>query len=312
MFRGKRKNKTYFEGWYFKQVSSDAKSIISIIPGVSQDCLDTHSFIQIITDLGRTGNRRMLTTCYLKYAIDDFRYKKNPFRLMIGDNLFDRNGIVLNIKNDDYNIKGNVRFSQFTKIHRNITSPSAMGYFAYFNFMECNHDIISMNHSLKGKVDINGEIIDLKDGRGYIEKDWGTSFPSEYIWLQSNHFEVNNTSIMISVARIPFLGLEFQGFICNLILDGREFRFATYNNSKIIKYICSGDSINIIISKGKQQLIIKAKICDYLGILKAPINGGMDKMIKEGLAGYVDIKLLYDSYPMFEGRGNPCAIEVVK
>ena len=27
-------------------------------------------------------------------------------------------------------------------------------------------------------------------GKGYTDKDWGTRFPTTWIWLQSNHFQV--------------------------------------------------------------------------------------------------------------------------
>ena len=35
MFQGNKKRKKYFEGWYFKMVSADGTSILSVIPGVS-------------------------------------------------------------------------------------------------------------------------------------------------------------------------------------------------------------------------------------------------------------------------------------
>ncbi|MEZ4893124.1 MAG: tocopherol cyclase family protein [Saprospiraceae bacterium] len=35
---------------------------------------------------------------------------------------------------------------------------------------------------------INGEELDFTGGKGYMEKDWGRSFPSAYFWMQTNHF----------------------------------------------------------------------------------------------------------------------------
>jgi len=32
-----------------------------------------------------------------------------------------------------------------------------------------------------------------------MEKDWGKSFPLYLIWLQSNHFDTPETSLMLSV-----------------------------------------------------------------------------------------------------------------
>ncbi len=56
---------------------------------------------------------------------------------------------------------------------------------------------------------INGEPMDLTGGRGYIEKDWGTSFPSAWIWMQCNTFDTPDTSFMLSYARIPWMGSHF-------------------------------------------------------------------------------------------------------
>ena len=43
--------------------------------------------------------------------------------------------------------------------------------------MECYHGIVSMDHTVNGLIEINNEKIDFSEGRGYIEKDWGRSFP---------------------------------------------------------------------------------------------------------------------------------------
>lgn len=311
LFQGNKKNKKYFEGWYFKQVSFDLKNIVSIIPGISKGCGDPHAFIQIIISNEHNG-KTLLKTYYHKFEINDFKYTDEPFCLTIGKNSFSNNGIEFNLTNEKYSIQGSIRFSEFTEINRRMFSPSAMGYFSYVPFMECYHDIISMNHHLKGILKVNNEIYDFMDGKGYIEKDWGTSFPKEYIWLQSNNFENTDTSIMFSLAHIPFLGTAFQGFICNLIFDGQEYRFATYNNSKVVRVRYSDNLLELIVVKGEYELKIIAKICKDLGELKAPSNGDMDNIIKEGLSGSVNIRLSKKSEILFEGKGNPCAIEIIR
>ena len=78
-----------------------------------------------------------------------------------------------------------------------------MGPFKYFP-MECRHGIISMRHTLEGRLKLNGKEIDFTNGLGYIEKDSGRSFPSSYVWVQANDFD-EPCSIMASVADIPFL-----------------------------------------------------------------------------------------------------------
>ena len=311
VFQGKNKSDKYFEGWYFKQVSQDLKSIISIIPGISKGSLDSHAFIQSIITYEQDGNT-ILKTKYHRFSINEFKYADEPFCLTIGNNTFKNEGIKLDLMNDEYAIKGRIRFSKFTKIKRNAFSPTAMGFFAYLPFMECYHDIMSMNHNIKGLLTVNNKVFDFNNGKGYIEKDWGTSFPKEYIWLQSNHFDYTDTSIMFSLAHIPFLGASFQGFICNFTYNNQEYRFATYNNSKIACVNYSGGKLEVIIVRGAYRLIIKAEIGQDSAALKAPIKGNMNILIKEGLCGLVDLELLKNSKTLFEGKGNPCAIEIQK
>lgn len=309
IFQGKNKSENYFEGWYFKQVSPDLKSIISIIPGISKGNLDPHAFIQSIITYEHDKNT-ILKTHYHRFSKNEFKYTEEPFCLTIGNNAFKNEGIKLDLENDEYSIQGSINFSKFTKIKRNMFFPTAMGLFTYLPFMECYHDIISMSHNIYGVLTVNSKAFDFNNGKGYIEKDWGTSFPKEYVWLQSNHFDGTDTSIMFSLAHIPFLGASFQGFICNFTYNNQEYRFATYNNSKIECVNYSGGRMEVIIVRGVYKMIIIAETGQDSAALKAPIKGNMDIMIKEGLSGLAEIKLLKNSKTLFIGKGNPCAIEI--
>lgn len=309
-YHGKNRRNKYFEGWYFKHVSNDLKTIIGIIPGISKNLEDTHSFVQTIIQRNVDG-KDILETHYHRYDQRDFEYMEEPFQLKIGSNIFKRDMIELDLYAKDYMLKGNIYYSEFKDIERTGFSPSAMGFFSHLSFMECYHDTISMNHGLMGSLYLNDMKIDLNNGKGYIEKDWGISFPKEYIWLQSNHFEQKSASIMFSMAHIPFMKTAFKGLLCNLYCNEKEYRFATYNNSKILELRHTEDTISIILGKGDLRLYINAKIINR-GDLNAPKDGCMDLIIKEGLNGNVRVKLMRTSGEIiFEGYGNPCAAEIV-
>lgn len=311
LFQGIKKRRKYFEGWYFKQVSPDLKNSISVIPGITKDNYDTHAFIQTIININ-DGYEARLETHYHKFLMDDFNYDDEPFSLKIGKNTFKCDGIELELMDDVYSLYGKINFSEFTKIKTNLIFPNIMGYYAYFPFMECYHGIVSMSHNLKGSLILNEEMIDFSCGKGYIEKDWGSSFPKEYIWIQSNNFKGSDASIMCSIANIPFLGTSFQGFICNLSIGGQEYRFASYNHSKLLKINYTEDILDITMVKGNIKLEVSAKMYDR-GILKAPKNGTMNNTIKEGLSGVVDVKLIKKTGKiLFIGVGNSCGIELVK
>jgi hypothetical protein len=241
LFQGRNKKDKYFEGWFFKQVSADLKNSICIIPGVSLDPHNPHAFIQTITN----ANDIKHETHYYSFSLKDFQYNDNPFILRIDKNVFNREGIYIDLSDESSFLCGKINFSPLTSIKTNRLFPNIMGYYAYLPFMECYHGIVSMNHTLIGSLKLNEKIIDFDLGKGYIEKDWGTSFPKEYIWFQCNNFEDSNVSIMCSIANIPFLGKSFQGFICNLVIRDKEYRFASYNYSKIIKSYYTEDTLVI-------------------------------------------------------------------
>lgn len=290
LFQGMLTKKNYFEGWYYKQVSIDEKTSISFIPGVSLFKGDEHSFIQYIYVALTEQNELVTKTGYIRYRLDEFSYQDKPFLVQIGDNVFTESFISIQLKDEKLTIQGKLTLNAFQDIKKTMLSPSIMGGFAYIPKMECYHGVISMNHTLKGFLNINKQKIDFTMGKGYIEKDWGTSFPKEYTWIQSNHFKNPTTSIFFSVAHIPFHVATFKGFICALVVDGKEYRFATYNNSKITIEDQKNGTVTIFLENKYAELTIKGTITTT-GELIAPKDGIMTKVIKEALSGEVEIFL---------------------
>ena len=186
-----------------------------------------------------------------------------------------------------------------------------MGPFAYIPKMECYHGVTSMNHYLDGSLEINGRIVAFSNGKGYIEKDWGTKFPKNYVWLQSNHFEEPDTSLFFSMAYIPFYVRDFLGFISNIQLNGKEYRFATYNNSKIKLSLPYDDTVLVTMENSKAKVKIFGK-ADQMGNLQAPVLSGMDKTIKEGVSGTIELELWdKENNTHYQGIGSMAGIEIV-
>ena len=90
-----------------------------------------------------------------------------------------------------------------------------------------------MKNKTSGVIHINNIEMNFNNGTGYIEKDWGYSFPKAYIWCQGNGFKEANASFMVSIANIPFKFFSVQGIICVLLINGKEYKFTTYNNAKL-------------------------------------------------------------------------------
>jgi hypothetical protein len=311
LFQGNLQKTNYFEGWYFKQVSADQQTSLSFIPAVSLNESDPHSFIQYILVETNDENQKITHTGYVRYDVSDFSYTNNPFSVTIGSSTFTENLLSIHLEDENFQFHGDINLQEFQPIQTSFLQPNIMGIFGYLPKMECYHGVISMTHKLNGHLTINNKVVDFTEGRGYIEKDWGTSFPKEYIWLQSNHFENKTASLFFSIAHIPFHFTEFEGFICNVVLEGREYRFATYNHSQCEVKEITDAFVHIHLENKNARLSIQAEVLGQ-GELIAPVQGTMKKAIKEGISGVLSIELKDKTTgEIFSDTGKNAGIEIV-
>ena len=140
--------------------------------------------------------------------------------------------------------------------------------------------------------EINGERVNFENGKGYIEKDWGKSFPTAWIWTQSNHFSNENLSFMFSIAKVPFLGMKFNGFLSAIWYEGKFFKFATYTGAKVKTLDINPDNIQILVEDKNHSLYfeIARKGIESMS-LKAPQEGTMSGRIAESINSKIRLKL---------------------
>lgn len=257
----------FFAGWYFKMQSGD--TVLALIPGFSTDGTGKiNPFIQVIWNEQAS---------WLDFKEEDLLVDWSQKKIILDDNIFSRKGVRLNIKTEDISLQGIIRFGPITPIRYPIMGP-----FEIMPFMECKHEIISMSHRLSGKLKLNGRVVDFGGGMGYIEGDKGKSFPQSYLWLQCNTFS-ENASVMVSIAKIPWLGLRFEGCISVIMYQGREYRFATYLGARVI----SKRETAVIIKQGAYVLKVFLSSQNrkdekrFSHKLLAPDQGAMSRFIKE-------------------------------
>lgn len=186
-----------------------------------------------------------------------------------------------------------------------------MGPFAYMPAMECYHGIVSMTHAIEGSLTVLRRPLDFTGGKGYIEKDYGKSFPSSYVWVQANHFEEPDASFFFSYAKIPFLGLSFTGLICNLYVRGNHYRFATYYGNRVRREIIDGSTFEYTVRRGSMELLLRGRVQDVAS-LPSPRLGRMIETIKEGLSGEIEVRLMKRGKVVFSGTSKNAGIEIMK
>ncbi len=287
MFQGNKKRKKYFEGWYFKMISADGTSKISVIPGISlsHNGEEQHAFIQLIN--GKTAE-----TFYYSYPIEEFAFSKNKFAVRIGKNYFSEDSIVLDIQNDSTIIKGKILMTNQIPLSLNKKkNKGIMGWYRFVPFMQCYHAVVSLDHNLNGSLSMDKQIYNFDNGRGYMEKDWGESMPSAWIWMQSNNFNAEKSSFMLSVATIPWMGSSFTGFLGFFLNDSIQQGFGTYTHAKLEMETSNSGSLKISIRDKKYSYLIET-YRNSSGILKAPVEGSMDRRIAESIDAKLKLTVL--------------------
>ncbi len=305
VFQGSMSYKRYFEGWYFKHVSKNMDLVYSFIPGISLNPENPHSFIQVIN--GLTGN-----TQYVEYPLSEFEFSKDRFNVQVGDSVFTADSMLLNINSPLIKVTGRLSYSGSIKYPSSFLSPGIMGWYSFVPFMECKHGVVSVSHRIDGALTIDGSELDFSGGKGYIEKDWGKSFPESWIWLQSNNFANSDACIMMSIAKIPWLGSFFTGFLGFLYFKETFYPFSTYHKSEITALNLADEKLTIGFKSKKHQLKIIATLKNS-GILLAPTAGQMSRRIKESVDSELDVVLSeIDGTGIYHDHASRAGLEVIE
>jgi hypothetical protein len=300
-FQGWGKNRRYFEGWYFKVIDPTEKFAFAVIPGIAMDDQgQKQSFIQVLDGINRTAE-------YHRFDSEEFQPANNRFEVQILDNSFSSNHIEIGLPE----LSGRIIFTGNVPWPNPWYSPGIMGPYTFVPLMECYHGIVSMDHSLTGELKVNGKTVDFTGGKGYIEKDWGRSFPSAYVWMQTNHFTKPGISFKISVAKIPWIRSSFVGFIAGIWLNDQLIQFTTYNKSELLRSYIDRDVVELQMQNRNYYLEVKA-YRDHATSLASPILGFMEGRIEESMTSTVEIKLkdIRSEEIIFQDTGRKTALEV--
>jgi tocopherol cyclase len=308
IYQGSKSMKGYFEGWYYKFADKDGKNIGALIPGISfdKDGKHPHTFIQYIDDSGTLSH-------YFCYPVTDFSSSDENSGIWVGQSLFSPTRISINIDEPHFRIRGTLTFKGISPWPVKLLSPGAMGWYAFVPAMECYHGVLSFDHLIEGGLYLNDKYIDYTGGRGYIEKDWGRSFPRYHIWIQTNHFEAPGSSLMGSIANVPWLGNSFDGFIVGFWHKQRLYRFTTYTGARITDIQYDKEKLFLNVQSKKYRLQIEVFYLKGAELL-TPVLGDMMGRLSESLSASTHLKLLKldkeSDILIFEGTGRHTGLEI--
>ena len=286
-FHGANKSCPYFEGWYFKCQTPDGRAV-ALIPAF-HICKNKEPYasIQVITKE---------QAWYLEYPASAFTSRRDRLHIEIGANRFSDGGVLLNVQRNGLSLHGRVEFGPLQMLKSDIMGP-----FRWLANMECAHSVISMKHTLQGQLELNGSVFNFSEGNGYMEADRGRSFPSTYLWTQCLW---DNCSLMLSVATIPLGKLHFTGCICGIILQGKEYRLATYRGVRVLDWGCKG----AVLCQGNYRLEV-ALLEQKPQPLRAPSDGNMSRTIHESLCARVRYRFWQGDRLLFDHTDDHASFE---
>lgn len=278
-----------FAGWYFKhQTPADT---LALIPAIHADAAgNRQASLQVIT--------RTATYC-AEFPGEAFRADRRGPRITLGNSVFSPAGVHLDVHANGLDVTGDITYGRFSPLRYDIMGP-----FSLVPGLECRHSVISLTHPARGAVTINGRAIDLSDATGYIEADRGRSFPTRYLWTQHNWRADAPCSLMLSVADIPCLGARFTGVIGVVLWQGREYRLATYLGARAVTI----ESEEVLIRQGDWALT--ASLMERRSLsLRAPVHGGMTRLIRENPACRVRYAFRQRDRLLFEFETDQASFE---
>ncbi len=327
VFQGSLRRQRYFEGWYFKHVAADGGAVFAFIPGISLTPRGSTAFVQLID--GATGRTR-----WFPYPVDAFSCSRDEFGVSVGENRFSLRGIDIHLGDAEGDVEAHLAYTGITPLPFSLVSPGIMGPYAYVPFMECYHGVGSLDHRVDGEVRVGDRRFDFKAGRGYLEKDWGRSMPLAWVWVQANGFAGPGSCILFSLARIPWLGASFPGFFA-LLSEGEGagragpgagragagagpasaapciHRFASYTGARVTSAELRGRDLSIEIRDRQRVLRLHAER-SHEGVLRAPVDGVMERRIAESIDARVRMRLEdHRGRILFEGSGGSAGLEIV-
>lgn len=307
LYHGNNKKYNFFEGWYFKLVDKNMNNVISLIPGIyiGKSKENSHSFIQILQ-----GNKAIYS--YKKFTQDKFiSQSNNELNIRIANNSFSLKEISLNINDCIDNIIGCVYFKNILKWPDSLLNPGSMGYYNFISFMQCYSQVSVMDMDIQGCLCINGYEIDFSGGKGYVEKNWGSSFPHSWTWVQCNSFKNSKASISCSIGHIPFMFTSFRGFLIGLYIDDKFYKFTTINKSTL-NIVQKALDVIITTENKNYKLIIETKTDrENFMLCMGPRDNEMVPLVEENLKGVVKVSLIDKTLSkiIFCDQGLCCGIE---
>lgn len=268
----KRRNKNkphQFDGKYYKIKVDELDKHLIIIQGVNYKDRE----------------------CFVQYAFEgDFKSKYHSFSISkletkddvvyLENNIFAKN--LMHIELPELHLTANFQNLDLTKDSEKV---STMGVLKNIPFVQCKHEIISLSRKCDLSINNFNDINLNSKGEIYIERNWGKSFPKEYLWIHCyDQIDGESFEFQFAVAKPKFLGLRPKVHLGILNFKNKTYNFGLQRKTKVrlIDYNSLNNTLSFVID-GKDFQIVCSLNQGFFTEFLSPGKNGMSGKILESL-----------------------------
>lgn len=274
--RGNIEKQNFFEGWFHKIYSPKHQTSFIIIYGYTTgNSDDKFGFIQILIP------HKSIEIFY--FPKNEISFNPKQHIIQMGSNILSTKQIKINYK--DININLNLLDNQPIYSYKN-----SMGYSYFIPTLPCYHSVLNKSHYVSGEVNFHNQHYLMDSALGYMEKNWGTSFPENYFWMHAIDPSNPEISILFSQAEIKWLGKSFIKHLGHFRFNGEEINLKKLAKFEINYSFFNKDYTSVVIKSSQIKLEInfgKSTVFQF----KGPVKGKLQRDIIHNSDTLIDLKI---------------------
>jgi hypothetical protein len=278
--RGNFERNKYFEGWFQKVYSKEHNASFILIYGYATQNSDDHfGFLQVLVP-----DQEPEIAYFPKYEVS-CDIEQHIFRL--GHNLLTKESIHINTHSFSIDLK-------LKNLHPLRTFKNSMGYAYFIPNLPCYHSVLTTAQNVSGEIQHNGVYYSLNNGMGYLEKNWGTTFPESYFWIHA--VDPNNParSLLFSKAKIVWLGKTYIKHVGYLCLDGQQIELRELKNFSVSNSNVSPENQIIQMRSASAQIDLSLDYGREV-VFHGPKDGALSRLIQHKTDVKIEVLLNYEN-----------------
>lgn len=184
-----------------------------------------------------------------------------------------------------------------------------MGWLSYVPVCEPYWQILSMHGLAHGQITWQGHTYTFANAPAYSEKNWGTSFPDRWYWLQCNSWQGQDGLSLVSTgAQRQILGKYSTVAMVGLWWQGQWYRFMP-DRSQIFCDIAPWGDWYITVVQGRYRLEIHGHTDRAPTPILVPIDRAMQYKCRDTGRGQLKINLWRGNRRLLCAQSSLAALE---